>query len=76
MSVKCVDGRKMCVGGGRIESDGREESVLEFEKENCVGVRFNGEISGIVGSKVAFLEAEERRAARGGIGGGGGAGKE
>lgn len=66
----------MCVCGGRTERDGRDESVLEYEKENCVGVRLRGYISGMVGSCVAALEAEERRAAGGGMSGGGGAGKE
>lgn len=56
-------------------SEGREELALEFvlEKENWVGVRLRGDISGMVGSKEGVLDVDDRREARGGMGG---AGKE
>lgn len=68
--MKLVDVRKMCVGGGMTVREGREELALELEleNENCVGVRFRGDISGIVGSK-GVLDVDDRRGARGGTGG-------
>lgn len=71
--MKFVDGRKICFGGGWIMREGREELALESEVESCAGESFRGGISGMVGSSDAVLDAEDRRAARGGFGG---AGKE
>ena len=69
--MKFVDGKNMCVGSGRVMSDGREEVVLESEADTSAGEMFRAEISGMVGSIDAVLDAEDRRVARGGIGGAG-----
>lgn len=54
-------------------SDGLEEFVLESKADNDAGEMFRAQISGMVGSIDAVLDAEDRRAARGGTGGAGNA---